>query len=194
MATLEKIKSISAQDLDINLTYGHYRPLADLINERKLKYAVEIGCAYGNLAEHLLNNTELSRLYSIDPYLAYPDMPGISTQEDYDLLYGYVSKKYEHRHKLVRKTSEDAFPYINSIAYDLEWHRDKFLIFIDGLHTYDAIKFEIGTYGSFLKSGSILSGHDITVFPGVDKAVYEYQKVTGKELFILPGNVWYFEM
>lgn len=196
MATLEKIKSISAEDLDINLNYGHYRPLAKLINDRQLKHGIEIGCAYGNLAEHLLNNTELISLYSIDPYKAYPDMPGISTQEDYELLHGYVEKKmfkYSSRFELLNLDSKTSFKVISKL---LEIDAVPFIdfIFIDGLHTYEMVKWEIENYSTLIKPGGILSGHDITVFAGVDKAVYEYKKRTGKNLYTLQGNVWYFEI
>lgn len=184
---IEKIKSVSREDADINLNGGHYVPLEKLIKERGIKRMAEIGCAYGNLAKHLLENTELEMLYSIDPYLAYPQMPCIQTQEDYDLLFGYVTEKmarFGKRFKLIRKTSMDALWEFTKGDFDM--------VFIDGNHTYDAVREEITWYEKLLPEGGILSGHDLTVFRGVDQAVEEYKNRTGKEMKVLPGNVWYF--
>lgn len=193
MVTLDKIKSISKDDNDIGRIYGHYEPLADLINKNNFKNIIEIGCAYGNLAEYLLNNTNLEKLYSIDPYTAYPDMPGLESQEDYDILYNYVSEKlsrYSERFRLFKCTSDQFIKnYWNENNDEYNWD----MAFIDGLHEYNQVKKDIENYGALLRPNSILSGHDVTVFEGVDKAVHEYQKVSGKKLHILKGNIWYFK-
>lgn len=190
METLNKIKKISGEDADIGLNYGHYKPLAELINTHNLKVGVEIGCAYGNLAEHLLDNTGLKRLYSVDPYTFYTAMPGLENQEDYDCMYNYVVgkmyPKHSNRFSLRRTTSESALTGFKEEEIDF--------VFIDGDHSYEAVKKDIELYSTLLKPGAILSGHDITVFEGVDRSVKEYQQQTGKKLYTLPGNIWYFKM
>lgn len=191
MATLEKIKEIDAQDKDIGLKYGHYRHLAELINRWGFKDVKEIGCAYGNLAEYLLQNTALDVLISIDPYRFYDQMPGLSTQEDYDTLYNHVVEKLKPYSEtgcfqLVRETSVN---YFNSIVS----HKTDF-VFLDGDHSYDTVSWEIEHYSKLLKPDTILAGHDITVFEGVDRAVNEYAHKTGKEIHRLPANIWYFIM
>jgi len=189
MVTLDKIKSISKDDADIGLNYGHYKPIADLINKNNFKNIIEIGCAYGNLAEYLLNNTTLEKLYSVDPYTAYPQMPCVQTQDDYDLMFGYATeklKKYKNKFELIRQRSEIAITYF--------LNKNINFIFLDGNHVFEEVKWEIEHYSKILKPNSILSGHDITVFEGVDKAVNEYKVKSGKELFVLSGNVWYFKM
>lgn len=196
--TIDKINRISSEDADIGLNYGHYTHLAKLINDYNLKNVIEIGCAYGNLSKYLLENTKLEELISIDPYKAYSAMPGLETQEDYDVLYEYVTTKlvdkYDTRFRLCKQTSDE---FIDDF-----WTYEKFLsftfyfdmIFIDGDHSYKQVLEDIANYGALLKPGSILSGHDITVFEGVDRAVKEYQQLTGKELHTLPGNIWYFKI
>lgn len=191
-ATLAKIKSIDRDDYAINESVGHYRPLAEFINQRGIKRFVEIGCAYANLAKYLLEHTQLEKLISIDPYKAYHQMPWLSTQEHYDTLHDFVIEKMvKHigRWRLIVDTSDGALDelnlFCNSQSFDM--------VFIDGDHTYEAVKNDIANYVGVLKPGGILSGHDLTVFPGVDNAVLEYSKSTGKKIQTMPGNVWYFE-
>lgn len=186
MADLEKITSISSQDADIGLNYGHYKPLSNLINQRGFKDVIEIGCAYGNLAEHILLNCEIENLWSVDPYKAYPQMPGISTQSDYDILYEFTKNKLSKydEHHLVRKTSKSFYGKVDSID----------IVFIDGFHEYETVKWEIAHYSTIIRPNGILSGHDYNVFADVTMAVDEYRDKTGNSLFILPGNIWYFEM
>ncbi len=190
MTTLDKIKKISSEDSDIGLNYGHYRPLAELIKDHRVKYMIEIGCAYANLSEHLLEHTNVHYLYSIDPFKFYSAMPGLESEEDYLWLRNYVVDKmfpkYNGRFSLIELESEKAFAAFKDQPFDM--------IFIDGNHDYSFVKKDIELYSTLLKSGGILSGHDITVFEGVDRAVKEYQEATGKELKTLPGNIWYFEM
>lgn len=189
MVTLEKIKSMSEQDKDIGLNHAHYRPLANLINERDCKEIIEIGCAYGNLAEHLLMHCDrMEILWSVDPYKAYPQMPGLSTQEDYDILYKFVKRKMEKydEHRLIRKTSNEFYGQVDFESVDL--------VFIDGLHEYEQVKMDIANYETVIRKGGILSGHDINIFEDVTKAVMEYHEKTNKPLHVLPGNIWYFEM
>lgn len=194
MTTIEKIKSIDAQDKDIGLKFGHYRHLAELINRWGFKDVVEVGCAYGNLAEYLLEYTQIETLTSVDPYLAYNQMPGLSTQEDYDTLYDYVHTKLRQdgedlRFMLIRDTSKSFF--------NRTWAKGVFkpdFVFLDGDHSYETVSWEIEHYSKLLKKDTILAGHDITVFEGVDRAVNEYAEKTGKEIYRLPANIWYFIM
>jgi hypothetical protein len=71
-------------------------------------------------------------------------------------------------------------------APKLMWERDrKFLGFcyIDGLHTFEAVKEDIATWWPLIRSGGILAGHDWDI-EGVAKAVTEFH---GNN----PGlNVW----
>ncbi len=193
MTILEKIKKISSEDADIGLNYGHYTHLAKLINDNHYKKVIEIGCAYANLSEYLLENTSLERLYSIDPYKFYDNgMPGLENEEYYEILHAYVSgkmfPKYNDRFSLLRVSSQVGFMGFKSSNEDID------MVFIDGNHDYQFVKKDIELYSTLLKPGAILSGHDITVFEGVDRAVKEYKEATGKELKTLPGNIWYFQI
>src|SRR5678810_674858 len=80
------ITRMIAEDNDIGLNYGHYKPMEQFIKEHNYKRGIEIGTAYGGLANHLLSNCDLELLICIDPYKYYPDMPGLFDQEDYDMV------------------------------------------------------------------------------------------------------------
>jgi hypothetical protein len=61
------------------------------------------------------------------------------------------------------------------------------VIFLDGDHTYDAVKADIEAWLPKLKAGGVLCGHDYGIFPGVEKAVEEI--FANKRLSVM-GTVW----
>jgi len=185
MRTYEDIKAMAAQDYDIGLT-AHYKPLAELVNERGYKSVIEIGTAYGGNSYYMLSNTKIEHLMTIDPYIYYPAMPGFICQEEYDALREFALQKlldYWGRVELLRLTSKEAFRILEPVD----------LIFLDGSHDYQDVKWECENYGKLVLPGGVLSGHDYNIFEGVNKAVDEFSKEIGKEVKLLPGNIWYME-
>ena len=181
---------MAAEDTDIGLNYAHYKPMEAFIKERGFKSGIEIGTAYGGLANHLLSTCELELLITIDPYKYYPDMPGLFDQEDYDRLREQTKFRLYEKYKNVqmyRITSEDF--YNKSPAYK---HYFDF-IFIDGLHKYDTVKWECNHYQNLVKVGGCLMGHDYDIFEDVNKAVEEFANEQQKKLQLLKGNIWYIE-
>lgn len=179
MRTLSDIHIMASQDYSIGLT-AHYKPLADLINQRKYKTVIEIGTAYAGNAFHLLSNTEIERMVCIDPYKYYPAMPGFTCQEEYDTLYKYAKDRLSQFNnvELLRLNSKEAFNLLNNVD----------LIFLDGSHNYEDVKWECENYQLLVNSGGVLSGHDYNIFEGVNKAVDEF---CGNRIDLLPGNIWY---
>jgi len=182
MRTYDDIKVMADQDYSIGLT-AHYKPLARLVNDRGYKTIVEIGTAYAGNALHLLSNTEIESLVCVDPYKYYPAMPGFSCQEEYDTLFKFALNRIanDDRVELLRIDSREAFGLLDPAD----------LIFLDGSHEYDDVKWECENYSKLVNPGGVLSGHDYNIFEGVNKAVDEFSKHTGKEVHFLPGNIWY---
>lgn len=192
--TIQDIERMTLEDTDIGLNYGHYKPMEKFIKERNYKRGIEIGTAYGGLANHLLSTCDLELLICIDPYKFYPDMPGLFDQEDYDMMRESAYKRLS-RYRAYSgeyRDSKDAFEFlsfiyvgtpegINPLKHDF--------VFIDGLHKYETIKWECEHYSKLLREGGALMGHDYNVFEDVNRAVDEFAK--GKERHLLPGNVWY---
>lgn len=192
MRTAADLIRMMNEDTDIGLNYAHYKPMEAFIKERRYKTGIEIGTAYGGLANHLLSTCELDLLITIDPYKYYPDMPGLFDQEDYDNLREQTKERIVKRFSqcvMIQMNSEAAYRHIKERFFDSEGNVKYNFIFIDGLHKYETIKWECEHYHKLLKPGGALMGHDYNLFEDVNKAVDEFAK--GKQLFTLPGNIWY---
>lgn len=189
MRTLEDIMQMSIGDYGCGIV-AHYKPLAKIVNDNNFKVGLEIGCAYGNNAEYLLLNTDIEKLYSVDPYIFYDAMPGFICQEEYDTLYNYAKNKlkgFNCFRGILRMNSKLAFDYFiqRRIKFDF--------IFLDGDHSYDTVKWEIEHYYNLIKKNGILCGHDYNIFESVTTAVNEMAKSLNVGLTIHDGNIWSFE-
>jgi len=185
MRTYADIQNMANADYSIGLE-AHYKPLAQLIKEQGYKRIVEIGTAYGGNAYHLLSTTDIDSLICIDPYIFYPEMPGFICQEEYDTLYQFASdrlKPWEYA-TILRTTSQEAIHQLKPVD----------LIFLDGSHDYEDVRWECQHYIDIVLPGGVLSGHDYNIFEGVNKAVDEFGKKIGKPVRQLHGNIWYFEL
>lgn len=185
MRTYLDIIQMSNQDSSIGIL-THYKPLSDLINKRRYKLIIEIGTAYGGNANFMLDQSpDIERLICIDPYEYYPAMPGFTCQEEYDTLFQFVQDRLSNWNKVqfIRLTSKAAFPELQPAD----------LIFLDGSHEYEDVKWECENYSKLVNAGGVLSGHDYNIFEGVNKAVDEFARKAGKEVKQLPGNIWYIE-
>jgi hypothetical protein len=189
MRTDEDLQRMMIEDTAVGLAC-HYWPLSNYINSKGYKTGIEIGTAYGGCANHLLTHCNLERLICVDPYKYYPDMPGLFGQDDYDRL---KTQTYE---RLIRFKAFDPYLQDSQTAYCLIHDDIKMygigkvdFVFIDGLHTYDQVKWEIEHYSKLIRPGGALLGHDYDLFPEVKKAVDEYCKP-----ILLETNVWLKEL
>lgn len=174
---------MAAQDYDIGLT-AHYKPLAELVNERNYKTAIEIGTAYGGNAFYLLSNTKLEKLVCVDPYEYYPAMPGFTCQFEYDTLFQFAKDRLKKFNKAFFERSDSQYAWDKFLdKYDI--------IFLDGSHDYEDVNWELLHYSQLVNKGGVLAGHDYDIFEGVNKAVDEFAAASGKEINLLPGNIWY---
>lgn len=182
MRTYQDIEKMAEQDYSIGLT-AHYKPFAQLVKERNYKTVIEVGTAYAGNAFHLLSNTDIMLMACIDPYLYYPAMPGFTCQEEYDILYEYAKKRLSTFHgvSIIRKDSKEACKILT----------DRDIIFLDGSHEYEDVKWELENYSKLVKPGGCLSGHDYNIFEGVNKAVDEFCYENGLTVNFLDGNIWY---
>jgi len=182
MRTYDDIKAMALQDYSIGLT-AHYEPLSNLINERQYKSVIEIGTAYAGNAYYLLTHSDLHDLICIDPYQFYHAMPGFSCQEEYDTLFQFARKRIRDFSavEILRLTSKEAIKILDPVD----------LIFLDGSHEYEDVKWECENYSKLVNSGGVLSGHDYNIFEGVNNAVDEFSKKIDKPVQFLDGNIWY---
>lgn len=149
----------------------------------------EVGVSYGfNLVYFLDNLPNLSKVYAIDPYMPYDDGPsGWISQEVMDTVKRlFLINTEQHKDKVVfiNMPSDQGYLQIpdNSLDY----------IFIDGDHSYDAVRRDMKNYFSKVKQGGIFAGHDYS-WGGVQKAVGEFRQTYNidKPLQGCSNDVWY---
>lgn len=171
----------------------YYHVLPRLINEHNLKVGVEIGVCLGGHSEAMLLHTKMDRLYSVDPYIyapggtdghVLPNGKGFD-QLEYDEMYEYTKERlsvFGDRNLFIRKTSLHAS---NDVYHSLDF------VFIDAVHKYANVTEDIAIWGSKVKDGGIISGHDYNHpnFPGVTQAVNDSFK--GKPIHLEDGYVWW---
>src|SRR6187402_2480900 len=138
MRTDEDLARMMVEDTQVGL-HCYYWQLSNYINSKGYKTGIEIGTAYGGCANHLLTECKLERLICVDPYKYYPDMPGLFDQSDYDRLKRQTWER-------LRPLGRFLFLYIDSKgAFDYLQEQEPLVdfVFIDGLHTYEMVKWEI---------------------------------------------------
>lgn len=136
-----------------------------LIENNQCKTMVEIGVRYGGTSFYLLNSFPDLILYGIDT-----DITQFYSQE--------IQEKYGDRLIAIQGSSHTVNDLIPDNSIDI--------IFIDGDHSYEAVKKDIALYLPKLKNGGLLTGHDID-YPGVNQAVNEIID----NYDVAPNYVWF---
>ena len=132
----------------------------------------EIGVEYGLNSKTMLKLLPIEKLYLIDPY--YDNQDNISGDQRYKKARKYLAK-YNSKIKFIRKTSEKA---IGEIPDELDF------VYIDGAHSYDAVRKDIELFYKKVKKGGIIGGHDFWASEiGVCKAVLEFEENNNLKLY-----------
>lgn len=149
------------------------RPALQCLKEMEGLIGVEIGVSIGVNAECILKNLDIERLYLVDPY---------------DSGWRRLGKKAacweEEAHKRLDKHGKKIV-WIKSTAFEaapkIPRHLD--FVYIDGDHSYEAVKKDIAFYYPKVRMGGVFGGHDYEAKePGVTKAVNEFIEQTTYEL------------
>jgi hypothetical protein len=162
----------------------------------------EVGSWRGDFAAQLLAGAEPRTLYLIDPW-AYRGQAGYEQamygdavakgQESMDAIHDSVLERFREqtdagRVSVWRKRSGDAARELAAQSFD--W------IYIDGDHTYDAVKADLEAFLPLVRSGGILAGDDYGDAgwwgDGVTRAVDELATSIGRPTVI--GKQFLFQM
>lgn len=136
-----------------------------LIQTNNFKFIAELGVNDGRTTFALLKSCpNIEKYYAID----------LSTRKFYN---SDIKKEYPNLIAINGNTTKVS-DHIPDKSLDL--------VFIDANHSYEFVKQDILKYRPKLKSGGVLSGHDIN-FLGVNKAVNEC--VINYD--VGPNNVWF---
>jgi len=166
----------------------HYDVVTSLIRKHDCKYVCEVGVAFGTQSEHVLANTNVKLLYSIDPYIFYPNdgfPDGAKSEYWMDVLFHITSARlarYGIRSCLIRKKSSEAILLIADDTLDL--------VYIDGDHSYESVTHDLQAWYQKVMPGGLIVGDDYghQFFPGLKKAVDYFVRTYHLNLTILPGN------
>jgi hypothetical protein len=170
----------------------YYHVLPMLINTFGYETGAEIGVCLGGNSEGILQNTKVSKLYSVDPYVYNPlstdghVLPNgrLFEQRDYDAMYEYTKDRlavFGDRSKFIRETSVEAAYFFPDKALDF--------IFIDALHTEKDLTDDLEAWTPKIIKGGMVSGHDYNhpSFPGIKTAVHKFFGTPNVE----DGYVWW---
>jgi len=168
---------------------AEYPIVASIITQFNLKIGVEIGVAFGGQSEYLLANTPIERLFSIDPYrhfqTGYADAMNFR-QSIFDVLHIKTLKRlepYGDRSVFIRELSQSASTRFFEKSLDF--------VYIDGNHSYTAVKQDIESWYPKIRSIGFMIGDDYTqYFPGLCQAVNEFCAREGLKLYTHGGKWW----
>lgn len=137
------------------------KDITKLIDKLGLQSGVEIGVNEGAFSEHLLGNSGLRVLYSIDAWTTDTNLTK-SVFRKWATRHGEVSEAYEttkkrlsrfgDRSKIVRKLSYDAVHEFDDNQLDF--------VYVDGCHRFTGVAMDLAQWWPKIKTGGILAGHD----------------------------------
>ena len=204
-STLLVFKRKSSIDLQI------YRRAELPILLKKLKLngiGGEIGVQNGYFSDKILADSNLSLLYSIDPWIHWEieeyDKDGANlSQKEQDIIYFnalHLLRKYKARSICLKLKSENAVGLFKDESLDF--------VYIDAQHSYEKCKQDLELWYPKIKQNGIFSGHDYLTLEqkkltnrlhyGVKEAVDEFIKDLDCTLYVTKAPLkeefpsWYF--
>jgi hypothetical protein len=183
---IDKLNRIISET-DTNFS-PYYPTFPEVINELNLKRGLETGTFCMGNVKSILENTDLEMMFGVDQYAMYEQshMLDINSQEEWDMLYKMaISRIDSNRYIHYRMKSTEAFHLFEGVELDF--------VFLDSLHTYDNLKWELENYGSLVRTGGIIFCHDYAhgSFPDLTIAIDEYVKDHDAQLVICPLHLVY---
>jgi len=158
----------------------YYGVFTKVINDNNYKKVAEVGIGYGTHAKYILKTTQVDRLYLIDPMQYYPNdgfaedimrcqpvIPNNNFNEFHDLIQQELSP-WKNRFTWFRTRSLDI---TNNQIADGELD----CVFVDGDHSYEAVKNDIRFWWTKIRAGGHMLGDDYWM-PDVSRAVDEFAK------------------
>lgn len=191
-----KIDSRFGKTMDVLMTIEEVVFLDSLVVDRKPVVAVEIGSWEGGSAVILAKHSE--RVFCVDTWEDYTDIGGF----DVTRVITYHQGRERFR-KFCENIGDDLFKRVfpcrgESTTWARIWNQPIDLLFIDGCHSYEAVKADIEGWYPHVRAGGVILGHDylrmskgdgdfIWEFPGVARAVHE----SFKDFYVIPGTTFW---
>lgn len=148
------------------------RELVHYVNGLSIQNAVEVGVRHGHYSKFILDNTNVNKLYAIDPWEVNAELH--NPNEAYQNCKNKLDP-YGERAQMIKALSPEICSEFEDESIDF--------VYIDALHDYESVKKDINGWYPKLKKGCIISGHDYAPrWPGVIQAVDEFVKENSLEL------------
>jgi hypothetical protein len=165
----------------------YYGVFSSIINENNYKKVLEVGCAYGFHTKQVISNTDIESYTMVDPYVPYSNdvfsdsvqnvyRDGSETMTNFDQFLNIVMEEisdYKEKITHIRKPSIEAAKEVEDGSLDG--------IFVDGDHSYSAVKEDLQAWWPKLQVGGTLCGDDYWM-ADVARAVHEFASENGLEV------------
>jgi len=157
---------------------SYYGVFTNVINENNYKKVAEVGIGYGTHAKYVLKTTAVDMLYLIDPMQFYPnDLFAEDIMKCKPIVH---NNQFNEMHDLIRQELspwKDRFMWFRTRSLDItnEQIADGGLdcVFIDGDHSYEAVKRDLPFWWKKIRVGGMMLGDDYWMEP-VARAVNEF--------------------
>jgi hypothetical protein len=159
----------------------YYGVFTGIINQNNYKNIAEVGIGYGSHAKHVLKNTNIEKLYLIDPVTKYDndyfsddimskeaEIPGNNFNELFDLINKELSFKKEVVTFLRKPSISVRNDEIEDGALDC--------VFVDANHEYKNVLDDLIFWWKKIRIGGQMLGDDYGM-SDVNKAVDEFAKL-----------------
>ena len=160
-------------------------------------YGVEIGVKKGDFSKHLLQYWNCSKLFMVDPWCSQP-MSVYDEMHDYNADYEDCLKNvspFPGKYEIVREFSHNAYQRFADDYFDF--------VYLDGNHSYEAVKTDLEQWYPKLKRHGLMAGDDYTINPvetvfgytfGVKQAVDEFAVEHKKNVSIDLNGDWMYDI
>jgi hypothetical protein len=156
------------------------RPFEKMLKHCRDLVGAEVGVFKGRHARSLVDNLHLKQLYLIDPFAPYNEVANAA----------HMAAVEQQAHNLVR---DDRVKWIKDKSLSVKLENLDF-VYIDGDHSYEAVKADIPHWFANVRHGGVLGGHDFhDKNPGVIRAVTEFAEANRLPLNTSPPDWWIFK-
>lgn len=171
-----------------SMSYNVLRVLLEEGNILRLQTGAEIGVFEASTSTHLLRSFPQLRLFCVDPFVDYSEHEIDRTTEKMSACESITRQKlaaFADRVVLLKDFSVSAAPSVQDDSLDF--------VFIDAIHTYEAVLEDLTAWYPKVRSGGLVAGHDFS-WQGVKEAVEEFIAPIQRAAYHTPpvSDVWFF--
>lgn len=156
----------------------YYGVLTKVINDNNYKNVAEVGIGYGTHAKYVLKTTSVSNLILVDPMKYYPN-DGFAT-DIMSKIPEVVGNNFNELYDLINKELSlwnDRYTWFRTESLNITENQvpneSLDCVFVDGDHSYEAVRKDLEFWWQKVRSGGQLLGDDYWMVD-VAKAVHEF--------------------